>query len=536
MRSRRQPSLRPPAIQGPLHPLKKRELTVILVGETGVGKTSLMSLLANVCDNRTIHEFIPQHNPDNDTNLAAMHSQTKAAMLYEMTRYDGVRIRVLDTPGLCDTRGIEQDAEHKASIADAIRDYVVQVDAVIVMANGTNTRLTVPTDYALSTLSAMFPASIASNIGFLFTNVESPLTFNFQQSSLPECLQDAELFTLQNPLALLLKYQELQQLDTSMSASKKKIYERSLAMAYTGTLDTLNDMFSWMDERQARPTAEISHLYNLTIGMEADLTDILARLDQIEQRRNELKRLRAKSASHEQTMKINEQYEKIIKRAMHVQRDTPGHHTTQCTVAGCYSNCHESCHLEFLLDPAELGRRCTAFDLSRNANPLKEAIRHKCETCGHRARDHRHFHSVWAIETTNEHTIDEDARRSYDAASRAAAAYSTQMAHLEAKIASYDTELERLEKQLADNCERFQELALNGNFSGHLESTVDLLKYRRETRMVVGDPEGFQALTNLIEVFEKRIRVIQEVERKKQEGWGLTKLANNLVSRLRVWK
>lgn len=275
---------------GPLQPLLKSEITIILVGETGVGKTTFMSLLANVAARRSVLEFQPQHNPENDSKLDTSQSQTKAAMLYEIQRYDGVLLRILDTPGLCDTRGVEQDAAHKASIADAIREHITQVDAILVIANGTNERLTVPTDYALNTLSAMFPASIAGNIGFLFTMVDNLLSFNFQQTSLPHCLQGAELYTIQNPLALVTKYRERVQ-KTIPTPSQAKVFHTLLTNSYDTTMETLNSMFEWIDDLPARPTAEISAIYNMTIGIESGIADVLARLRQMEQKKAELSRL-----------------------------------------------------------------------------------------------------------------------------------------------------------------------------------------------------------------------------------------------------
>ena len=84
-----------------------------------------------------------------------------------------------------------------------------------------------------------------------------------------------------------------------------------------------------------------------------------------------------------QVININEKYESIMSRVMRVQVDTLNTHTTQCTRANCYTNCHEKCSLDFLLDVEESGRCCLAFDSNK-----------MCRECKHSYRDHRHFHSV----------------------------------------------------------------------------------------------------------------------------------------------
>ena len=74
---------------------------------------------------------------------------------------------MLDTPGLADTRGLQKDREHKDSIAAAIRENIPEVTAVIILANGTNPRLGVATDYAITTLTSIFPRGLAVSASFL---------------------------------------------------------------------------------------------------------------------------------------------------------------------------------------------------------------------------------------------------------------------------------------------------------------------------------------------------------------------------------
>ncbi|EJD50575.1 hypothetical protein AURDEDRAFT_100103 [Auricularia subglabra TFB-10046 SS5] len=525
------PSDSSPAHKDPLaflRPLNKRVLTIILVGETGVGKTSFFSLLSNVCAGKTLQEFAPAHNPANDTGLCETLSQTRDAMVYEFERYDGVRIRVLDTPGLCDTRGVEQDIAHKASIAHAIRDNVAQVDAVIVMANGTNKRLTVPTDYALNTLSTMFPASIATNICFLFTMVDNPLAFNFHTTSLPTSLHSAELFTIQNPLALHLRFQELLQRTPAPTEAQRKRWTRLLHAAYDATVETLDDLFVWLDSTQPSPTTEISQLYEMTIGIESTIADVIARLRQMEDQRGQIARLRADLESSKQTMKVNEQFETIMHRNMHVQKDTPGRHSTLCILADCYSNCHVPCNLPFLRDPEKIGQGCTAFNGDRDGSHGKQSLQLICDKCGHLAKDHRHFHALWVEETREERVVDESARKSYRLAKKDAGNYAAQMERMQDSLQELDSEIDASQKLLDELCEQFQQLALTGNFVGNFLATIRMLEFRRESKASSGDVDGVNALTRTIESFEVKVRVLRDLEVKKEQ-WMLASIAQGQV-------
>lgn len=97
-------------------------------------------------------------------------SQTNTAKVYTFESLNGIKITVLDTPGLADTRGLQKDKEHKDSIAAAIRDNIPEVTAVIILANGTNPRLGVATDYAITTLTSIFPNTLAVSISSSSTN------------------------------------------------------------------------------------------------------------------------------------------------------------------------------------------------------------------------------------------------------------------------------------------------------------------------------------------------------------------------------
>jgi hypothetical protein len=52
-----------------------------------------------------------------------------------------------------------------------IEKYSDTITAVLVLANGAFSHVTVGTNYALPTLSTLFPKSLASNIAFTLANV-----------------------------------------------------------------------------------------------------------------------------------------------------------------------------------------------------------------------------------------------------------------------------------------------------------------------------------------------------------------------------
>ena len=166
---------------------------------------------------------------------------------------------------------MQQDELHKRSIATQIKENLDSITAVLVLANGTVPRVTVGTDYALSTLSAMFPKSLAQNVSFMFTNVLSPLHWNFTLESVPVELQDAPQFLLNNPLALQRKYLKLKQ-DPNMKKRRADL-RGAVKFGEDNALQMLVKLFDWLDSLE--PPAIVTR----SPRREARTTVLLAPMD-----------------------------------------------------------------------------------------------------------------------------------------------------------------------------------------------------------------------------------------------------------------
>jgi len=201
---------------------------------------------------------------------------------------------------LADTRGIEQDERHKRNIADEIQKHIDSVTAVLILANGTVPRVTVGTDYALSTLSAIFPRSLAENIAFVFTNVSSPLSWNFSADTIPEMLRDAERFLLDNPVALQQKYLVLKEQPDKKKL--KSVIRKAVLAGEERALEMLVKLFDWLDGLQSQPTTEIVYLYNMSQSIEAMIANTLAQIDQAATKRAEIDNL---IVAHQSNFKVS---------------------------------------------------------------------------------------------------------------------------------------------------------------------------------------------------------------------------------------
>ena len=98
---------------------------------------------------------------------------------------------------------------------------------------------------ALSILSDIFPSTLANNVAFMFTNISSPLSWNFCQDTVPDVLKGARRFEIDNPFALQRRYLKPKD-DQKVKIEETRMREEVNTGEKNG-LEVLVDLFDWLD-------------------------------------------------------------------------------------------------------------------------------------------------------------------------------------------------------------------------------------------------------------------------------------------------
>ena len=189
---------------------------------------------------------------------------------------------------MADTRGLDQDKLHKESITTEIQNHLGYVNAVLILANGSIPRISVSMDYALTTLSALFPKSLANNIAFLFSNVPTPASLNFPHDALPQVLKHVPKFLIDNPISLQKNY--LKQKGHMDKKTLKKI-KQSVELAEENALEMLVELLDWLDGLEPQPTTKIISSYEKSQDIQSKVTCTLAHTSQVAEKTAEIKNL-----------------------------------------------------------------------------------------------------------------------------------------------------------------------------------------------------------------------------------------------------
>lgn len=148
--------------------------TLLLVGETGAGKSNLINYMVNYLygvrwtDNK-------RYQLVKDEEKCQAESQTSHVTVYEIFRQEREQqpfsLTIVDTPGFGDTNGIEQDQLITSNLAELFNSEngVHQIDAVCLVVKEDTQRLTHTQRYIFESILSVFGKDISDNIVALIT-------------------------------------------------------------------------------------------------------------------------------------------------------------------------------------------------------------------------------------------------------------------------------------------------------------------------------------------------------------------------------
>ncbi|KAF9255379.1 hypothetical protein L218DRAFT_1081873 [Marasmius fiardii PR-910] len=481
----------------------KKELTILLVGETGVGKTALLSFIGNVLAGHKVDRYVDMHEPSIEMGGPQSQSQTDAATLYEFKSQNGVAVRVLDTPGLADTRGVAVDDRHKTSIAEAIQDHVAVVNAVLILANGTQPRLGVATDYALTSLTSIFPHTLVGNIGFIFTNVPNPLACNFTQEALPAKLRNARQFLLDNPVAVWRKYQQLE------GKKKTKALFATVEQAESKAVEVLAELVNWIDQCPPQPTKDIISLYEQSQDIERNILDAFAQLRHTAEKKRELEELKKELERANSDVDAFKKLGIMMSKKRYMRKPQFDQLTDICLAPDCHSNCSQ-----IVLHPSTFGDVVYMF-----LNELARDHAENCSACRHNGAQHLLSRDIWHQVEEDVLVMDHETQKMFDKAKNEKGEKEASKGLAEKEIHKAAKEIEAAIAQIASAAEAYSKLALSGSFSTQIVKSIQIMKYNIEALKQKGDSDAaeIQKLKESVTSMEIKLKILEEATNEKRE-------------------
>ena len=163
---------------------------LIVVGETGSGKTTLLNSLVNYIEGVELEDDFRYIIINEDNIKREKHeSQTEEVNIYYIKAANGnPPLKIIDTPGFGDTRGISFDQEIPKKLEVTFKTQIDRIHAVCFVGKSSDDKLSATQKYIFSSIFDLFGKDIGENIIAMITFADG------NTPNILQCLENDHIF------------------------------------------------------------------------------------------------------------------------------------------------------------------------------------------------------------------------------------------------------------------------------------------------------------------------------------------------------
>ncbi|XP_026852805.2 uncharacterized protein LOC113568848 [Electrophorus electricus] len=319
---------------------------ILLVGETGTGKSTLINAMVNHmlgvrCNDRMWCEITETKEKQTD-------SQTTAVTVYDVfADQSPFSLTVIDTPGYGSTAGIEEDLKVAETLHKlfGISDGVQKMDAVGLVVSSKSSRLTDRQLYIFDAVLSLFAKDVEQNIAVLITSVTNKPT-NVIQAIKTSKIKCAETnggklvyFCFDNCHCEGFNAEYEDEMDEEEEADEFQKYEK----IWRKNEKNMNNFFAFLNQTQTIDLVLTESVLKQRKQLTASISNLKDRINEKELKTNELEQTKLSLTLHKEKLdmknfvyEVDEPYK--IKVPINSGQWHMSKEATCCTV--CEENCH----------------------------------------------------------------------------------------------------------------------------------------------------------------------------------------------------
>uniref|UniRef100_A0A3B4UY97 Fibronectin type-III domain-containing protein n=1 Tax=Seriola dumerili TaxID=41447 RepID=A0A3B4UY97_SERDU len=332
----------------------RRNRTIILLGATGSGKSTLINAMINYIVGGEWKDHFRFTLTDEDQSKSGAEIQTSEATVYKIHHQESFKINysltIVDTPGFGDTRGIERDR----MIVEQLRNLfssefgVSEIDAVCFVAPASLARLTPTQKYVFDSVLSIFGKDVAENIRVLVTFADGkrpPVLEAIKASGVP-CPKTKDGLPVHfkfNNSSLFAKNRSSAAESMSEEDDEDGSFDQMFWNMGTKSMQRFFVTLNEVHTKSLAMTNEVlrvrQQLENSVEGLQKQLTLGLDKLKEIKDTEEQLKEL-----EEEITKNKNFEFKVTVTKAVQIDLSGTGKYITTCLK--CHFTCHDNCPYE----------------------------------------------------------------------------------------------------------------------------------------------------------------------------------------------
>ncbi|XP_053485772.1 uncharacterized protein LOC128610462 [Ictalurus furcatus] len=321
--------------------VKMQNKILLLVGETGTGKTTLINAMVNYILGVKFTDEVwfeiteeggDNHMPDQSE------SQTTEITVYEIfIQGNPICLTIIDTPGYGDTRGAENDKQIAENLYKLFHNDtgVKEIDAVCLVVKASENRLSDRQQYIFDALLSLFGKDIENNIVIFITH-----SAGLPPTNALNAIKKAGILCRKNKG----NEPEYFSFNNCQTEERNPGYIKALQTAWEQMENSLNDFFSSLKEENRKSLEQTERVLKESKRLEACISNLQDRIDFVERKREELIQIQKVLEENREKIKKSEDFTftvtKYYKEKVPIENASWwDRKATTCSV--CEENCHE---------------------------------------------------------------------------------------------------------------------------------------------------------------------------------------------------
>ncbi|XP_051738003.1 uncharacterized protein LOC127505984 isoform X2 [Ctenopharyngodon idella] len=448
----------------------KPHKTILIVGETGTGKTTLINVMINYMLGVQREDKVWFEITDDQSDRTSAHSQTSSITVYGFYPQESpIHLTIIDTPGYGQTCDIQNDKEIAESLLSLSKsaEGIHEIDAVCLVIKATQNRLSDRQINIFNAVQSLFGKDFAENIVLLFTH-----STGMPPKNVLTAVKEAEIKCAENdkkkPVFFL--FDNCQSED--FEEEYEKMQEKSWDLSHSGMMG----FFKFVDNIKPKTLKMTQDVLQKWKQLESNINNLQSRVQVMELKQKDLKQTQVALEKNKTYVKNNKNFEYEVEVTYKEKVDID---PSVAKMATCCTVCEENCHYP----------GCWwARDLSW-CSVMKD---YNCTVCTNKCHYSKHVKEakIYKTKTKKEKRTFEDLKNEYDG----------KIGNDESLVKKLEEELQELEKEKiklvneAFHCvETLEMIALNTDSLITLLNIVFLIEKLKE----INEPEKAKTLENI---------------------------------------